>query len=217
MKTSSIQIACALITLGISATAPAASVIDITLSDAGSNQTAISWTWSGDIVGAGAIVRPGIGAYAGFGATIGDFVNHIDSNPGYITLALDNWGTLTDLDNSNSKAFEGIQFQFYDSPDLFHFWVGTYQSAGQPYTSLSVSEGDRIQYTPGATSAAVIDIPFSSFNPGTYSTTNPGGVTGVFTTDLTYNMNVVPEPTTSALCSLGGLFVFSRRRKSAMA
>jgi hypothetical protein len=82
-------------------------------------------------------------------------------------------------------------------------------------STLGVAQGNRVTYAP-ATDSAIIDVPISIFNPGTYSYAETAG-TGGFG-QINYNLTVVqaiPEPSTLALSALGGLgwLLTFRRRK----
>ena len=215
MKTNFLKLLCALALLGAAATASAQSTLNLSLSDAGSGQTTVSWLWTGDMVSpGGAALSSNIGGIMGLGTSFPGFINNIGANLDYIPLA--GFGTLSDLTHSASQQFQGLQFNPYGMTDMMVLWLGD----STPSTMLPVTGSDHLQYS-ASVDSAIIDVPFSCFNPGTYQTISlgtdiAGPGSGPFTTDTTYNLTVgpseVPEPATLALSVLGGLLLFRRRK-----
>ena len=73
-------------------------------------------------------------------------------------------------------------------------------------TSFAVA-GNQLQYTAG-TDSYVINVPFSAFNTGTYSTTGMNLQGG-----MNFSATVVPEPSALSLLAVGlGVFLCRRRR-----
>jgi hypothetical protein len=218
MKKQIIRLTLGLALLGAAATAAAQSTINIYLSDAGSGQTAFSWSVTGDLVSPGGqTLSGGVGGFLATAGIFTGFINNIGANTSYIPVT--GFGSFVDLTSSASEQYKGIQFDVY-APDSLFVWLGNYVSPSQPYTMLSVSGGDHMQYD-NLVDSAIIDVPYSCFNPGTYQYISPGAAEagadgGPFTTDLTMNLTVgpVPEPSTLALAGLGGLgLLLFRRRK----
>jgi hypothetical protein len=86
------------------------------------------------------------------------------------------------------------------------YYTGTYNGTG--YFDILISGttdyGDHLTYYAG-TQSAIIPVPFSDFNPGTYQTSYAAGT--FFDTATTANLTIgtAPEPTTMALAAMGGL------------
>ena len=69
--------------------------------------------------------------------------------------------------------------------------------------------GNQVSYTPG-TDSYVINVPFSAFNTGTYSTTGMNLQGG-----MNFSATVVPEPSALSLLAVGlGVFFRRSRKKS---
>lgn len=213
----SLALACGLITLGATAASPPQTTIDISLQNAGSGQTAVSWSISGYLVKpVGQTLSGNINEVYDVSGLFAGLINDLGANTNYI--ALSGFGTLSDLNSSFSRQFEGIQF---DDSGTISLFLGDFVSADQPYTPLLVSGGDQLHYSAGADSA-VMDVPISSFNPGSYQYINAGEAIStqpdvtVFTSDVIMNLTVdaIPEPSALALAGSGLLVLtmFLRRR-----
>jgi hypothetical protein len=217
MKAGFVTLACGLITLGAMAASPPQTTIDISLQNVGSGQTAVSWSISGYLVKPGGQTLSGnINEAYDLSGLFTGLVNDLGANTNYI--ALSGFGTLSDLNSSASQQFKGIQF---DSSGKISLFLGDFVSANQPYTALLVSGGDQLHYSAAADSD-VIDVPISSFNPGSYQYINPGEAvsaqpdTTLFTSDVIVNLTVgaIPEPSACVIAGYGLLVVtmFLRRR-----
>jgi hypothetical protein len=76
------------------------------------------------------------------------------------------------------------------------------------FQSITIHSNDVIAYVPG-TDSTTLSIPFSDFNPGTYS--DQGSIPG-FTYNTILTVETVPEPCWLALSGLGALIFCSCRR-----
>lgn len=217
MNKNLLKFACALALLGAATAVPAQVINIINLQDAGSGRTTISWIWTGSIVGSGgSTINPSMGEFglAGMGGIFPGYINDLGNNVNPIPLA--GFGAFSDLTTSAGQQVNGIQFDATGDvtgmPDSLIMSMGSSTSGW-----LILSGGDQLQYSPSVDSA-IIDVPFSAFNPGTYQTTYPAGEGSLFTEDMTIELIVgsVPEPSTQALAGLGGLgaLILSRRRKN---
>ena len=218
VKASLIKLACGLIPLTATAASPPQTTIDISLQYAGPSQTAFSWSISGYLISPGGQTLSGnINEVYDVSGLFTGLVNDLAANTNYIPLS--GFGTLSDLSSSASQQFQGLQF---DNSGKISLFLGDFVSAAQPSTPLLVSGGDNLRYAAG-TDYAVIDVPISSFNPGSYQYLNPGESvsaqpdTTIFTSDVIMNLNVgaVPEPSTLVIAGSGLLVfltVFLRRR-----
>jgi hypothetical protein len=215
MKTNLLKLLCGVAVLGAAATASAQSTLHLSLSDAGSGRTTVSWLWTGDLASpGGAETTSNLSGIMGLGTPFPGFINNIGANLDFIPLS--GFGTLSDLTHSASQQFQGLQFNPFGMTDTMVLWLGD----STPSTMLPVTGGDHLQYS-AAVDSAIIDVPFSCFNPGTYQTISLGAAiagpdAGPFTTDTTYNLTVgpseVPEPSTLVLSLVGGLLLFRRRK-----
>lgn len=219
VKASLIKLACGLIPLVAVAASPPQTTIDISLQYAGPNQTVFSWSISGYLISPGGQTLSGnISNVYNVSGLFTGFINNLGANTNYIPLS--GFGTLSDLNSSASQQFKGIQF---DNSGKISLFLGDYVSADQPSTPLLVSGGDQLQYS-AAADTAVIDVPISSFNPGSYQYLNPGEAVSaqpdmtIFTSDVHVNLTVgaIPEPSTVLLASYGSSLLvltrFLRRR-----
>jgi PEP-CTERM motif len=202
-----LKLACGLALLGAVASACGQSTFDYFVSDAGGGNSLVTWDASGSIT-----TSPG----AVWKSTGGDFGG----------LSVDTPGIYVD-----SYAGSG-QFQYIPTPDgsYFHnselnrnfpiqiYYTQNSLGGSNDWFALislaSASAGQHIIYNAG-TQSAIIPVPFSDFNPGTYQTI---WATGTFLdTTTTVNLTVIPapEPSTMALSAVGwlGVWLFYRRRK----
>jgi hypothetical protein len=198
-----------------SASAAGVGAFTITLQDGGNSQTLVTLAANGFITVTGLPVSSGtpvntIGAFAPvFTGCINDLGIYTDN------YGLSDFGTFTNpngvTDGGTSSAFlSGIQFV---------------DNGGSSYTlslnlsdGLGIASGDTVHYAPGSNSG-LIDVPFSTFSPGTYNYTEPGGYSGgtaVFGPNINYTLDIVaaPEPCSVALAGLSGIaLLVSLRRK----
>jgi len=209
---------CGLIPLSATAASPPQTTIGINLQYAGPGQTVLSWSISGYLVKPGGQTLSGniIEVYDLSGFFMG-LINDLGANTNYI--ALSGFGTLSDLNSSASQQFKGLQF---DNSGKISLFLGDFVNADQPYTPLLVSGGDQLQYSAAADST-VIDVPITSFNPGSYQDINPGEAvsaqpdTTIFTSDVIMNLSVgaIPEPSAFVLAGSGLLVLTMLLRRKA--
>lgn len=214
------HIICSLAGLGLVAAVTSAygagsPAFTITLQDAGNNQTLVTLSANTFLSQTGLLI-PGaplsntIGAFTPvFSGCINDLGIYTDN------YGLSDFGTFTNpngaTDGGTSSALlSGIQFA---------------DNGGSSYTlsldlsdGLGIASGDLVNYSPGSNSG-LIDVPFSTFNPGTYNYTQVGqwfDGSSDFGPSIIYNLDIVaaPEPFSIALAGLGGLaWLVSLRRK----
>lgn len=212
-------LACGLIPLGAEAASPPQTTIEMNLQPAGPGQIALSWSISGYLVSPGGqTLSDNINAVYGVSALFTGLINDLGANTNYIPLS--GFGTLSDLNSSASRQFQGIQF---DNSGKISLFLGDFVSTDQPYTPLLVSGGDQLRYSAAADSV-VIAVPITAFNPGSYQYLNPGEASSsqpdltIFTSDMHVNLTVspIPEPSTLLLASSGSslllLTMLLRRR-----
>ena len=177
--------------------APPASTLLFQLSpDSGGAQTLISWTFSGPIKDSFALSG---GSWTGIGALFdGAFNSSYFTDSSAETYAAAGAGTFNDLTAATSVQVTQIGIGAYGSSRYIAlFWGGT---------SFAVA-GNQLQYTAG-TDSYVINVPFSAFNTGTYSTTGMNLQGG-----MNFSATVVPEPSALSLLAVGLGVVFRRSRK----
>ncbi len=218
VKAGLITLACSLIPPGATAASPPQTTIAINLQYAGPSQTAFSWTLSGYLVRPGGqSLSANINEVYDVSGLFAGWINDLGANTNYIPLS--GFGTLSDLNSSASEQFKGLQF---DSSGKISLFLGDFVSVNQPYTPLLVSGGDPLQYS-AAADAIVIDVPITSFNPGTYQYINAGEAvsaqpdTTIFTSDVIMNLSVgaIPEPSAAVLAGSGLLVLTMLLRRRA--
>jgi MYXO-CTERM domain-containing protein len=203
-----IQLSATVILLGaaIRAGAVGGGNLSITLSDAGDNQTTLSWTLSG------AFTSYGVSApAAGFSAFYPQFTNWVNSLDSFSSpVSVSGFGTFTNNSNSGVSHLSTVGVTAEGgSVDALNLDMNT--------TLANGTNNVVFFFTPGVDSQ-VIDVPFSDFKAGTYSyhtAASPDGASG-FVTAMYYTLTVTeptPEPTTLALgaAGLAGLALFRRR------
>lgn len=213
MKTKIVGLICSLALSGGLTSASAAGIptITLTLQDAGNDQTAFSLSANYFFIETGAWVSSTeVSGIYEFDPVFTGWVNDplLDG-----TLAkFDGFGSFnnpngTDEGGVSSAQLVGLRFMSGDN-SAFYLKLNLDDTLG-------IGQGDRVTYTPGADST-VIDVPFSSFNPGSYSYIDEAG-SDVFGQDVYYNLNVVeatPEPSVlglSVVSGAAGLFLIRRR------
>jgi hypothetical protein len=210
MKTTLTKYASGILLLGAGATAPAQSTWNYFISDAGGGNSLLTWSVTGSLATPpGAVLvtpessiavsvdAPGIYAdsYAAGGAP------QPIPTPDGSYFQLDNTSVYTAI----------VAYDAYNAPDSGNDSFGLASSTLFPHQG---DPGQEFLYNPG-TQSALIPIAYSDFNPGTYQSEESG-----FDTALTVNLTVgtVPEPSTLALLTAGGLsgLLLLRRRKCAV-
>ena len=166
--------------------------------DSGGAQTLISWTFSGPIKDSFALSG---GSWTGIGALFdGAFNSSYFTDSSAETFAAAGAGTFNDLTAATSVQVTQVGIGAYGSSRYIAlFWGGT---------SFAVA-GNQVQYTAGADSY-VINVPFSAFNAGTYTTTGMNVQGG-----MNFSTTIVPEPSALSLLALGlgGLILLRRSRR----
>jgi len=210
LDASLLALACGLVPLGTLAASPPQTTVGLNLQYAGPGQTVFSWSVSGYLVKpSGQTLSGNINEVYDVSGFFTGLVNDLGANTNYI--ALSGFGILSDLNSSASQQFKGLQF---DNSGKISLLLGDFVSADQPYTPLLVSGGDQLQYSVGADSM-VIDVPITSFNPGSYQYVNTGQVISaqpdltIFTSDVIMNLSVgtIPEPSPFMLAGSGLLIL----------
>ena len=167
--------------------------------DNGGAQTQISWTFAGPIKDDFAI---GAGTWGAVGSLFdGAFNSSYFNNSSSEFFPVINAGTITDRTENSIWQITEIGIGAYDSSRYIALFFGG--------ASLAV-DGHQVQYMAGIDSY-VINVPFSAFNPGTYTSTDDR----LQGSGMSYTTTVVPEPSAFSLLvvGLGGLSAL-RRRKS---
>lgn len=178
--------------------APPISTLMFSLSpDNNGAQTLISWSFTGPIKDSYAISG---GSWQGVGSLFDGAFNSsyfTDSSNDRFTVA--NAGSLTDLTDSSSVQITQIGIGAYGSSRYIAlFW-------GDSWLGKS---GDQFQYTAG-TDSYVINVPFTAFNVGTYTSTGMNLQGG-----MNFSAAVLPEPSALSLLAIGlGGLAFVRRRR----
>jgi len=179
--------------------APPASTLLFQLSpDSGGAQTLISWTFSGPIKDSFALSG---GSWTGIGALFdGAFNSSYFTDSSAETYGAAGAGTFNDLTAATSVQVTQIGIGAYGSSRYIALrWGG----------SMFTDSGNQVSYTPG-TDSYVINVPFSAFNTGTYSTTGMNLQGG-----MNFSATVVPEPSALSLLAVGlGVFFRRSRKKS---
>ncbi len=178
-------------------------VLTISLSSAnGGNSTGVSWSFNTFLTatGASAGTDPSI---AGFTLnTTGLYSLNPSTN-----ISISGAGFLTNTTASSSQEISQISLSQNAGTDTFALDLAA---------PLTITSGNRLIYIPG-TDSYVIPVAFSSFNTGTYSTTNNTHNQFNFPEIISLSVASVPEPSTSALFGLGaiGLLTMLLKRKMA--
>lgn len=203
--------------LGVVTVAPAQSVWNFQISDAGGGNSLVTWNVTGDLT-----TVPGP-VFLGTATSVAAPTANVVPTPGYITVAIDAPGIF-----AGSFSADGTG-QPISTPDGSYFATGDIYFPIQEYSATAVPGqndifsltshlpgpsgwiGNPFHYVAG-TQSIVIPIDFSNFNPGTYSSQE-----SEFSTPLTVNLTVlpVPEPSPNALSMagcLGTLLLFGSRK-----
>ena len=207
MKTHFGEYACGLLLLGTVATAPAQSIWNYFISDAGGGNSLVTWSVTGSLA-----TPPGA-ALVSFESSIAVSINA----PGIYADSFAAGGAPQPIPTRDGSYFQLDNTSVYTAIvayDAYNAPGSGNDSFGLASSTLFPHQGDpghAFLYNPG-TQAALIPIDYSNFNPGTYQSL----VTG-FNSPLTVNLTVgpVPEPSTLALLTVSGLcgLLALRRRK----
>ena len=176
------------------ATTQAQSTWNYFISDAGGGNSLVTWSVTGDLV------TPSGAAWM----SVGPFLAVPISAPGIYADSYVADGTPQSLPTPDGSYLldlvggkQGLLSGYYalnaagSSDDGFGLMVGLF----------STRLGDHLTYNAG-TQSALIPIPYSDFNPGTYQSQIPGYG---FAMTMNLTVGVVPEPSTVTLLVLGGL------------
>ncbi len=207
MKLNLAKYVCCLLLLGVVAAAPAQSIWNYFISDAGGRNSLVTWSVTGSLATSPGVVllmpksslavpinAPGIynDSYAASGA------------PQPITTPDGSYVQLAEA----TVYFPIVVYHTYNAPDDGNDSFDLSPAFLPPHIG---DPGHEFLYNPG-TQSALIPVDYSNFNPGTYQSQ----VTG-FNSALTVNLTVgpVPEPSTLALSAVSGLcgLLALRRRK----
>jgi len=177
----------------------------LTLADAGDGQTTISWVLAGAFTSYGvSVTTPG---FSGLDPQFTGWINELGAYTD--PLAVSGFGTFSNSSNEGTATLASVQLVPYADT--------TYSLQLTTDTTLSDGANDVAVFYAPAADSATIDVPFSTFNPGTYHYSTPYN-TGTFVTAMNYTLDVLepaPEPSTLALAGLAlfGMIASQRRRK----
>jgi hypothetical protein len=205
MKTNLGKYACGIFLLGAVATAPAQSIWNYFISDAGGGNSLVTWSVTGSLATSpGAVLLMSESSLA----------VSIDA-PGIYADSYAASGTPQSIPTLDGSYFQYEPASVYVPIALYY----TDNAPGNGNDSFGLisplpphtGPGTQLLYYPGMQSA-LIPVDFSDFNPGTYQSEESG-----FSTVLIVNLTVepVPEPSTlalSAVSGLGGLLALRRRK-----
>lgn len=165
--------------------------------DSGGAQTLISWTLSGPIKDSFAVSN---GQWGAVGSLFdGAFNSSYFTNLSAETFAVTGAGTFNDLTAATSVQVTQIGIGAYGSSRYIALqWGG----------AMFTDSGNQVSYTPG-TDSYVINVPFSAFNPGTFTASDMRLQSG-----MSYTTTVVPEPSALSLLAVGLGVVLCRRRRT---
>ena len=190
---------CALGLSIISATAQ--STWNYTISDAGSGNSLVTWNVTGTLTSTpGAILILGESIQPITIAASGIFNDSYAGTGPVQTLPTPD-GSYFALGGSD-VYYPLVEYAATNAPGGGRDTFSLFSPISPPLRS-----GVSLMYIP-RTQSVIVPIPFSDFNPGTYSTQQFG-----FTTPLTVNLTVVPELSTLALLSLTIAGIVLKRTK----
>lgn len=182
----------------VRAAPPTSSLLFQLSPDSGGAQTLISWTLSGPIKDSFAVSNGQWGAVGNL--FDGAFNSSYFTNLSAETFAVMGAGTFNDLTAATSVQVTQIGIGAYGSSRYIALqWGG----------AMFTDSGNQVSYTPG-TDSYVINVPFSAFNPGTFTASDMRLQSG-----MSYTTTVVPEPSALSLLALGlgGLILLRRSRR----
>ena len=204
MKTYLLKLTCGLTLLGVALTAPAQSTFNYFISDAGGGNSLVTWNVTGSLATSPGAIWENVGGFGGLPVQASGL--YIDSYAGS--------GPPQDIPTLDGSFFHNTELNQ-------NFAISLYFTANSPGSGLddfglisygaTTATGQHLIYNAG-TESALIPVPYSDFNPGTYQYVYSAG--SFFDTAATVDLTVgpVPEPTTLALAGLGGLGLLLFRR-----
>lgn len=179
--------------LGAFATAPAQSIWNYFITDAGGGNSLVTWSVTGSVAAQTAITGP---------RTPGPSIVVSVNAPGIYGDAYSASGNQVIPTPEGSYFRDGELYSQIVLYSTSNTPAGGNDSFGllTPNT-LPGTGGAVFTYVPG-TQSVLIPVSFSDFNPGTYQSVESG-----FTAPLTVNLTIgaVPEPSTLALLAMSGL------------
>lgn len=185
------------------ASATAQSTFDYFVSDSGGGNSLITWEVTGSIVTPSGVQATSAYVFGGMQVNAPDI--YVDSYTGS--------GTPQSIPTPDGSYFHNIELD-HDYPISYYLTHNPTSSTNDFFALISysttTSAGQHLIYEAG-TQSALIPVPFSDFNLGTYQTVYPAGV--YFDTAATVNLTVVPEACTMSLLGLGGFLLFTRRKR----
>ena len=193
MKSFFVKCTFGVLLLGAAATSPAQSIWNYFITDAGSGNSLLTWSVSGDLA-----TPPG--------STVVVYERNFDvliNAPGIFADSFAGSGGSQDIPTPDGSYFETGDIYF----SILLYSASNATGSGSDSFGLQAPApprgptGGEFSYVPG-TQSALIPIDFSNFNPGTYQSQE-----SEFSSPLTVNLTIgaVPEPSTLVLAAFGSL------------
>ena len=169
--------------------------------DSGGAKTLITWSLSGPIRDSYAI---SIGSWGGIGNYFdGAFNSSYFTSSTAETFAVAGAGSFNNLTTTSSAQLSQI---LMGTDGSSRFLALSWEENGLG-GDMSTNTGNQVCYTLG-TDSYVINVPFTAFNPGTYTSSDIR-----FEGGMNYTTNVVPKPSALSVLAVGfgALACFHRR------
>jgi hypothetical protein len=198
VKPKFVNCACAILLMGLAASAPAQTIWNYDISDAGNGNSLVTWSVTGDLASPS-------------GAVMTIYLSSVPISvvaPGIYTGTIQADGTIPTPDGSSFQyGFPGVY------TDIVGYGAESAVGNGNDSFGLvapllpRIGVGQKFVYNPG-TQSVIIPVDFSNFNPGTYQSQEAG-----FATPLTVNLTVEPVPEPSTLALAGVVITFAIRKQ----